>query len=714
MTNKGTNNLSSSRSDKDCSAQNNDYEKLFEYSPDGVLIIDSSYLHLYSNVTLSRMLGYSQKELIGMHLSDIFIESESQSIKSALSTLRNQPNYFGEWHLRCKDGSILQSEITVTAMPDGNLIGMARDITLQKEQEYKVQQLSRLYATLSRVNQTIIWLPNQEELLSTVCETLVENASFKLAWVGWVDPKTDQLIPAAASDDKSTTTDALINNLKNNQIAEKVLSQGEPCIINNLINHDTSSNLIKLLTDQSYASLAAIPILFESKVTGVLNVYSNHSNFFQEEELSLLADCVVNITFALENLGRETKAKTAETIEQNYEELVESANSIILRWNAQGVITFLNTFGQSFFGYEANEIVGKHVIGTIVPNTDSAGKNLEHLMEEICVNTKEFEQNVNENIKKDGERVWISWTNKVVLNPQGELVEILSIGNDITERLNAEKKIKDLNANLEKRVLERTADLKKAMVRAESADKLKSAFLATMSHELRTPLNSIIGFTSLVIQQMAGPINQEQSKQLGMVKASAKHLLDLINDVLDISKIEAGQLEINKGWAKISEVIEEVSVLLTPLADDKDLSLICEVHESINEVYIDRRRVKQVLINLGNNAIKFTDQGNVSITVEKVPLSWTKNAPKYLAPSIKIKVSDTGIGIKPEHLDILFEPFRQIDIGLSRAHEGTGLGLAICKKLIVLMGGSISVKSKWSEGSEFIVTLPTSVGETDE
>jgi len=153
--------------------------------------------------------------------------------------------------------------------------------------------------------------------------------------------------------------------------------------------------------------------------------------------------------------------------EQKYRELVESANSIILRWNAQGRVTFLNTFGLQFFGYKAEEIVGKQIVGTIVPPTDSAGHDLHSLMEQICLDTKKFEQNVNENMRRNGERVWISWTNKVVLDAQGQVVEILSIGNDITENLEAENKIRELNASLEKRVAERTEELQAALVRAK-------------------------------------------------------------------------------------------------------------------------------------------------------------------------------------------------------------------------------------------------------
>jgi PAS domain S-box-containing protein len=414
-------------------------------------------------------------------------------------------------------------------------------------------------------------------------------------------------------------------------------------------------------------------------------------------------DCLVGM--GIDISGRKNAESRLDESEQKYRELVESANSIILRWDAQGYVTFLNSFGQQFFGYTAEEIIGQHIIGTIVPATDSAGRDLQDLMQQICLDTRIFEQNVNENMRRSGERVWISWTNKVVLDAQGQVVEILSIGNDITEGLRAEKEIRELNASLEKRVAERTEELQSALVRAEAADKIKSAFLATMSHELRTPLNSIIGFTGIILQGMAGPLNPEQTKQLGMVRGSAKHLLELINDVLDISKIEAGQLEVRSEPFNLIALIERVISLLTPIVEKKGLLLHTSITSDLGEITSDRRRLEQILINLINNAIKFTENGSITITAELIN-NFRTTPDAAPAAFVKLSVADTGIGIKPEDLKLLFQPFRQIDSGLSRMHEGTGLGLAICRRLLELMGGQISATSEWSKGTEFIVLLP--------
>ncbi len=247
---------------------------------------------------------------------------------------------------------------------------------------------------------------------------------------------------------------------------------------------------------------------------------------------------------------------------------------------------------------------------------------------------------------------------------------------------------------LEERVRERTAELVEAKDAAESADRLKSAFLATMSHELRTPLNSIIGFTGIVLQGMAGPLNPEQTKQLGIVKTSARHLLDLINDVLDISKIEAGQLEIQCGDFSLPQAIEKALTAISSLADKKGIVLHSEIAPEVDKVFSDQRRTEQILLNLIGNAVKFTDAGSVTVRC------WRDG--RWLVTA----VADTGIGIAPEDLVSIFEPFRQADTGLARKREGTGLGLSICKRLVDHLGGSIAVESAPGKGSTFTVKLP--------
>jgi len=292
---------------------------------------------------------------------------------------------------------------------------------------------------------------------------------------------------------------------------------------------------------------------------------------------------------------------------------------------------------------------------------------------------------------------------------------LLTIIRDITERKKTEVELEKHRLHLEDMVRERTGelersqkvlqtlldDMSKAKAELEAAnerlkelDRLKSAFLSTMSHELRTPLNSIIGFTGILHQGLAGPLNDEQKKQLGMVQNSAHHLLELINDVLDISKIEAGQLEIARDTFDLRRSLDKVVHLVSPMAEKKGLPIYLQITDTIDKFTGDQRRVEQMLINLLNNATKFTEMGEIRV-------SCSPHDSKVI-----LSVSDTGIGIKPEDIETIFEPFRQIDVGLSRKYEGTGLGLSIARKLVTMMGGEIDVKSQEGVGSTFSVILP--------
>lgn len=274
----------------------------------------------------------------------------------------------------------------------------------------------------------------------------------------------------------------------------------------------------------------------------------------------------------------------------------------------------------------------------------------------------------------------------------------LTILREASERQRTERALREAHAELETRVMLRTTQLAEARDRAEAADRLKSAFLATMSHELRTPLNSIIGFTGILLQGLVGALAPEQKKQLGMVQNSARHLLSLINDVLDISKIEAGQIEVSRAAFSVDEVVNQVAQLVAPLAERKGLTLTLEVSPELGEVFNDRRRVEQVLINLVNNAIKFTEHGGVRIEAG------------VRDERLAIRVIDTGIGIRAEDLPRLFRPFQQLDSGLARHHEGTGLGLAICGGLARVLGGTLEVESEPGRGSTFTFLLPRTKG----
>jgi signal transduction histidine kinase/DNA-binding response OmpR family regulator len=245
-------------------------------------------------------------------------------------------------------------------------------------------------------------------------------------------------------------------------------------------------------------------------------------------------------------------------------------------------------------------------------------------------------------------------------------------------------------------------ELEKANQQLEGASRLKSQFLANMSHELRSPLNSIIGFTGIILQGIVGELNEEQTKQLGMVYDSAKHLLELINDILDLSKIEAGKIEIRPAEFELREFIQLVGKMVSPLIDERGLTLEIVLSEDLpRTLYNDKNRIKQVMINLLSNAIKFTEKGKI-----RLEAGMLQPDEGGAATTIEFHVSDTGIGIKPDHIRDIFDEFKQIEGSLKDKPAGTGLGLTISKRLVEMMGGKIWVDSKFGEGSVFHITVP--------
>jgi PAS domain S-box-containing protein len=274
------------------------------------------------------------------------------------------------------------------------------------------------------------------------------------------------------------------------------------------------------------------------------------------------------------------------------------------------------------------------------------------------------------------------------------MADLLSLSLEVWGHRLTEAALSDARDSLEAKVEQRTRELAEANAQLLELDRLKSEFIATMSHELRTPLNSIIGFTGILRQRMAGPLNDEQDKQLGMVYRAARHLLGLINDILDLSRIESGRMELQLERFRVSDVAREVVEQLRPLATPKGLDLHVTFASSELEICSDRKKCVQVLLNLAANAVKFTARGHVGIEVRTAD------------GRVEIAVKDSGIGIKPEHLPNLFQAFRQVDGTAKRVYEGTGLGLYLCKKLAALLGGEIRAESTFGVGSCFTVSLP--------
>jgi PAS domain S-box-containing protein len=364
--------------------------------------------------------------------------------------------------------------------------------------------------------------------------------------------------------------------------------------------------------------------------------------------------------------AREKLRRRAEEISR-LASIVEASHDAIMEVSLDGVVRSWNVGAQVMFGYCAEDIIGRPISILIPQDRPAEAKNiLEKLQRGECLIYFETVR-----VRKDGTSMDVSLTVSPIKNDAGKVVSTSRIARDITENKRFEQSLQD-------------------------SSRLKSEFLANMSHELRTPLNAIIGFSELLVDEKPGQLNPRQKEYLGDVLNSGRHLLQLINDVLDLSKVEAGKMELSPETFCIKKAIEEVCDIAGAIAQKKEIEIHTEIAAELDRVTLDQQKFKQVLYNLVANGIKFTDPGG---RVDIVCSPCDRN-------HFKLSIQDWGIGIKTEDLRRLFFEFEQLESRPSRRYEGTGLGLALTQKIVERQDGTINVQSEFGKGSTFSVILP--------
>lgn len=451
-----------------------------------------------------------------------------------------------------------------------------------------------------------------------------------------------------------------------------------------------------------------------------------HNTLLRDEK----GDIVGTFSSGEDITERKKAAMALRESEARFRSLVETTSDWIWEIDGNNRYTYASPKVTELLGYDAQEVIGKTPFDLMPPEEAS---RIAPDFEQSKSAMKPLSGLENQNISKDGKVVWLETSAVPVVDANGKPCGYRGIDRDVTERKQAKEALQKAHDTLEKRIEERTAELRYAKEMAEAANQAKSTFLANMSHELRTPLNHIMGFTQLVMDQKVGGLNMIQTEYLNDVLSSSEHLLTLINDVLDLSKVEAGRLELELSAVSLHALLENSLAMVKGRALKHDVQLSVDMHDGSPEmIQADERKMKQIMVNLLSNAVKFTpDGGNITISARIVAYSspaghrqgnskdlrliednmgdGSESGTGKMKEFVEFSVVDTGVGIRPEHLERIFNRFEQVDCSTSRAYQGTGLGLSLSRSLVELHGGKIWAESEGEgKGATFRFIIPYS------
>lgn len=603
----------------------------------------------------------------------------------------------------------------------------------------KTEHLKNMRAIADSSN-VISAVPMTENIYEAICNVAVRNFGLKMVWIGLIEKNSPEVKFIARHAFEKNIKITLDDTLTYISPAPAVIKTRSLRIINHIDTESMHPKWVDKALKMGYHSYMAVPLLdAEADTIGVLNFYSSEPMFFTPDRAKILQIFANQSATAIENrlliegLEINIDKKTMElekfgtklhmlyeisfTIEPDTKEFTRQTLHKVAEMLDVDVAAVGNITDDEWIGYAVADRVNfgikegdrfplNEVHCGIVVNTKKP------LIINDAAKSEEFKNHPD--LLKYGIVSYLG----VPVFMRNRLFGVLCTFSKSPHQYSEHDLI--LNQLLSKRFefefvkAQYENELRNAMIQADSASRAKSDFIANLSHELRTPLNAIIGFSEMMVSGMTGVLSDKQKEYLNDILAGAEHLLILINDLLDLSKAEAGKMSLELSTFNLRNLLEESSRLFKEKALKHQIRIELEIGEEIGDVTADNIRIKQVMFNLLSNAIKFTpDGGSVQIEAKKLrsfesekQIS-TSQLPNLLTSDfIEISVEDAGAGIPPEEVEKLFQPFQQVESVLTKKHKGTGLGLSLCKKFIELHGGRIWVESKVGKGSKFKFTIP--------
>ncbi len=644
-------------------------ESLLDSLNDGIVALDRKNRIIEWNKGAEEIFGFNRKEALGQNLDHLIGGDRTREAARVTKTvMTNRKTVVNVETVRMAKGGI-PVQVSISASPilsHGQFHGAVaiyKDITAWKQREQEIRFVSRLLRAIGEINQLILHASDSDALLQSACEILKENGYYSQVQAVTLgsDGRPEKFFGVGP-----TWKDGLP------PCAVKVLKNRRSLFIPNV----SKVSWCRPCRPDHSGWTACFLLKNKNDIYGIFQVGRNAQSINQPQEIKLLDEIAGDLGFALKSIRQEKERQQIEkelrSLKDFNENIVTSLAEGILLEDEHGLIVFINPTIEKLLRYSSRELIGQHW-KKIVPKTE---------LEKIRAKTRSrttttLEQYESRLLAKDGLEIPILVSAQSIFD-RGHFRGVLSAITDISTLKRIEQ------------------ELKASQAEAQAANRAKSEFLANMSHEIRTPMNGIIGMIELALDTKLSP---EQKNFMTAARASADSLLAILNDILDFSKIEARMIEFEPIDFNLHGSITDVVASLALEAHKKGLELACHIPPSLPEGVVgDLGRLRQVLINLVSNAIKFTEKGEVIVEVQLASKS-EKDVNFHFA------VKDTGIGIPKDKHKVIFQAFIQADGSMTRKYGGTGLGLAISSQLVEMMGGKIWMESEPGQGSTFHFTV---------